>query len=66
MLRAVLHKMTVQEFAAVIGIQPEQDEGQATSNEFQCVEHVVLALARSPTHSVQPLATSVATNVNKY
>ena len=61
MLLAVLNKTAVQELATVIGVESQQDEGQPTTNEFQCSEDVVLALARHA-HALGPTAGDVGGN----
>jgi hypothetical protein len=65
MLRAVVNEMAVQELAAVIGIQPEQTKGNRLRITSSAVKTSSWRLLGTPMHSVQPLATSVATNVNK-
>jgi hypothetical protein len=47
--------MVVQELAAIIGIQTEQNKGQSTADGFQRGEHIVLALA-GHAHALGPAA----------
>ena len=61
MLLTVLHKMTVQELAAVVGIQTEQYKWQPAANEFQCSEDVVLTLT-GHAHALGPAAGDVGGN----
>ena len=53
--------MAVQELTPVIGVEPEQDEGQPTTNEFQCSEDVFLTLA-GHAHAFGPAAGHIGGN----